>query len=82
MILQLHSDVGASLMSLHDIRWCNEVLTGLLIDLRETRDIRITVDLSDTTGLSTVSCRCLLGIFLGNLGGLLNFILWPLANNI
>ena len=82
MILQLHSDVSASLMSLHDIRWGNEMLTSLLIDLREARDIRITVNLGDTTGLSTISCRCLLGIFLSYLGGLLNVILWLLAYNI
>jgi hypothetical protein len=61
-------------MSLHDIRWGNEMLTSLLIDLGEARDIRITVNLGDSTYLSTVSCRCLLRIFLCHHGGLLNFL--------
>lgn len=52
------------------------MLTSLLIDLGKTRDIRITVDLSNSTGLGTISCRCLLRVFLSHLRGLLNVILW------
>ena len=51
------------------------MLTSLLIDLGKTRDIRITVDLSNSTSLGTISCRCLLRVFLSHLRGLLNVIL-------
>ena len=48
------------------------MLTSLLIDLGKTRDIRITVDLSNSTSLGTISCRCLLRVLLGHRRGLLN----------
>lgn len=83
MVLELHSYMSASLVSLHcHIRWRNELLASLLVHLGETCYIGVAIDLSYTTDFSPIASWCLLGIIVYS-GRLLNIVaLWLLANDI